>query len=61
MLAIASEKTFQGLMRVIGHPEWISDPRFAAYADRRDNWARSDGRRRSLVAHADDGEMPRRA
>src|SRR5579871_5505290 len=39
MVAIASEKTFQGLMKVIGHPEWISDPRFAAYADRRSNWA----------------------
>jgi crotonobetainyl-CoA:carnitine CoA-transferase CaiB-like acyl-CoA transferase len=39
MVAIASEKTFQGLMQVIGHPEWISDPRFAKYADRRENWA----------------------
>jgi crotonobetainyl-CoA:carnitine CoA-transferase CaiB-like acyl-CoA transferase len=38
MLAIASEKTFQGLIKVIGHPEWIADPRFASYADRRDNW-----------------------
>ena len=39
MVAIASEKTFQGLMKVIGHPEWINDPRFAVYADRRANWA----------------------
>ena len=39
MLAVASEKTFQGLIRVIGHPEWVSDPRFATYSDRRDNWA----------------------
>jgi crotonobetainyl-CoA:carnitine CoA-transferase CaiB-like acyl-CoA transferase len=39
MLAIASEKTFQGLMSAIGRPEWVSDPRFAAYADRRSNWA----------------------
>jgi crotonobetainyl-CoA:carnitine CoA-transferase CaiB-like acyl-CoA transferase len=38
MLAIASEKTFHGLMKVIGHPEWIGDPRFAAYADRRSHW-----------------------
>jgi crotonobetainyl-CoA:carnitine CoA-transferase CaiB-like acyl-CoA transferase len=38
MVAIASEKTFQSLMKVIGHPEWVSDPRFAAYADRRENW-----------------------
>ncbi len=39
MVAIASEKTFQGLMKVIGRPEWVSDPRFAKYADRRNNWA----------------------
>ncbi len=39
MLAIASEKTFQSLIEVIGHPEWIADPRFAKYSDRRDNWA----------------------
>ena len=39
MVAVASEKTFQSLMQVIGHPEWVDDPRFAAYADRRDNWA----------------------
>jgi CoA:oxalate CoA-transferase len=39
MVAIASEKTFQNLMQVIGHVEWVSDPRFAKYANRRDNWA----------------------
>jgi crotonobetainyl-CoA:carnitine CoA-transferase CaiB-like acyl-CoA transferase len=39
MLAVASEKTFQSLIRVIGHPEWIDDPRFAKYPDRRENWA----------------------
>src|SRR5260370_30054859 len=39
MVAIASEKTFQGLMKVIGRPEWVGDPRFARYADRRNNWA----------------------
>jgi crotonobetainyl-CoA:carnitine CoA-transferase CaiB-like acyl-CoA transferase len=39
MLAIASEKTFQSLIKVIGHPEWIVDPRFAKYSDRRENWA----------------------
>ena len=38
MVAIASEKTFQSLMKVIGHPEWVTDPRFARYADRRENW-----------------------
>ena len=40
MMAIASEKTFQALMQVIGHPEWVSDARFAKYSDRRENWAR---------------------
>src|ERR1700726_3257292 len=39
MLAIASEKTFQSLIKVIGHPEWIADPRFLKYSDRRDHWA----------------------
>jgi crotonobetainyl-CoA:carnitine CoA-transferase CaiB-like acyl-CoA transferase len=38
MVAIASEKTFQGLVNLIGHPEWVSDPRFGTYTDRRDNW-----------------------
>src|SRR6478752_2402234 len=38
MVAIASEKTFQGLLQVIGNPEWITDPRFAKYSDRRANW-----------------------
>ena len=27
-------------VQVIGHPEWISDPRFAKYPDRRENWAK---------------------
>jgi CoA:oxalate CoA-transferase len=39
MIAIASEKTFQSLVTAAGHPEWISDHRFAKYADRRNNWA----------------------
>jgi CoA:oxalate CoA-transferase len=38
MVAIASEKTFQNLVTAAGHPEWINDPRFAKYADRRNNW-----------------------
>ena len=38
MVAIASEKTFQGLVRVAGHPEWTGDSRFAKYADRRNHW-----------------------
>jgi crotonobetainyl-CoA:carnitine CoA-transferase CaiB-like acyl-CoA transferase len=38
MLAIASEKTFQSLLKVIGHPEWTGDPRFGKYSSRRDNW-----------------------
>jgi CoA:oxalate CoA-transferase len=39
MIAIASEKTFQGLVTAAGHPEWITDPRFAKYGDRRANWS----------------------
>jgi CoA:oxalate CoA-transferase len=38
MVAIASEKTFQGLVTAAGHAEWIGDPRFARYADRRNHW-----------------------
>ncbi|HET7887352.1 MAG TPA: CoA transferase [Bradyrhizobium sp.] len=38
MVAIASEKTFQGLVRAAGHPDWIEDARFAKYADRRRHW-----------------------
>jgi crotonobetainyl-CoA:carnitine CoA-transferase CaiB-like acyl-CoA transferase len=38
MITISSEKSFQSLMKAIGRPEWISDPRFAAYAMRRANW-----------------------
>jgi crotonobetainyl-CoA:carnitine CoA-transferase CaiB-like acyl-CoA transferase len=38
MPAVASERTFQGLARAAGHPEWITDARFAAYPDRRRHW-----------------------
>jgi CoA:oxalate CoA-transferase len=38
MPAVASEKTFQSLCLAAGHAEWISDQRFARYADRRNNW-----------------------
>jgi CoA:oxalate CoA-transferase len=38
MVAVASEKTFQGLVSASGHPEWIDDPRFAKYGDRRNHW-----------------------
>jgi len=38
MLAVASERTFQNLAAASGHPGWISDPRFARYADRRRHW-----------------------
>ena len=39
MLAVASEKTFQNLVKAAGHPELQSDARFQKYADRRANWA----------------------
>jgi CoA:oxalate CoA-transferase len=38
MPAVASEKSFQGVCQAAGHPEWINDPRFARYPDRRSNW-----------------------
>ena len=38
MVAVASEKTFQGFAQAAGHPEWVSDPRFALYVDRRAHW-----------------------
>lgn len=39
MLAVASERTFQNLARVAGREDWITDPRFEKYMDRRANWA----------------------
>lgn len=38
MLAVASERTFQDLARAAGRPDWVDDPRFKVYADRRLNW-----------------------
>src|SRR5215472_9079204 len=38
MPAIASERTFQNLAAASGRPEWITDPRFARYGDRRRHW-----------------------
>jgi CoA:oxalate CoA-transferase len=37
-LSIASERTFQNLAAASGHPNWLSDPRFAEYPNRRANW-----------------------
>jgi crotonobetainyl-CoA:carnitine CoA-transferase CaiB-like acyl-CoA transferase len=38
MMAVASEKTFVGMCEAAGRPEWVSDPRYARYLDRRNNW-----------------------
>ncbi len=38
MVAVASEKSFQGFAQSIGQPGLITDPRFALYNDRRTNW-----------------------
>src|SRR5439155_11001384 len=38
MLAVASERTFADLARAAERPDWLADPRFAVYADRRRNW-----------------------
>lgn len=37
-LSIASERTFQNLAIASGHSQWVTDPRFARYPDRRTNW-----------------------
>jgi crotonobetainyl-CoA:carnitine CoA-transferase CaiB-like acyl-CoA transferase len=37
-LSIASERTFQNLAAASCHPHWLTDPRFAEYANRRANW-----------------------
>jgi crotonobetainyl-CoA:carnitine CoA-transferase CaiB-like acyl-CoA transferase len=38
-IAVASERTFQGLAEVAGRKDLITDPRFERYLDRRSNWA----------------------
>jgi crotonobetainyl-CoA:carnitine CoA-transferase CaiB-like acyl-CoA transferase len=38
MLATASERTFQDMAAAAGREDWLSDPRFEKYADRRMNW-----------------------
>jgi CoA:oxalate CoA-transferase len=37
-LSVASERTFRNLAAACGRRDWIDDPRFAAYPDRRANW-----------------------
>jgi crotonobetainyl-CoA:carnitine CoA-transferase CaiB-like acyl-CoA transferase len=37
-VAVASERTFQGLAAAAGRLDWLADQRFAAYPDRRANW-----------------------
>ncbi len=37
-LSIASERTFQNLAAASLHPQWLEDPRFRLYEDRRAHW-----------------------
>jgi len=37
-MAVASERTFQGMAATAGREDWIRDARFAKYLDRRANW-----------------------
>lgn len=37
-LSVASERTFQNMAAACGRHDWIADPRFAKYPDRRANW-----------------------
>jgi CoA:oxalate CoA-transferase len=38
MLATASEKTFQDMATAAGRRDWLTDPRFEKYKERRMNW-----------------------
>jgi crotonobetainyl-CoA:carnitine CoA-transferase CaiB-like acyl-CoA transferase len=38
MPAVASERSFRNLAMASGNLQWIGDPRFARYEDRRDHW-----------------------
>jgi crotonobetainyl-CoA:carnitine CoA-transferase CaiB-like acyl-CoA transferase len=38
MLATASERTFQDMASAANRRDWLTDPRFEKYADRRMNW-----------------------
>jgi crotonobetainyl-CoA:carnitine CoA-transferase CaiB-like acyl-CoA transferase len=38
LVAIASEPTFQAAATATGNPGWVTDPRYARFADRRANW-----------------------
>ena len=38
MIATASEKTFQDMVTAAGRRDWLADPRFEKYHDRRMNW-----------------------
>jgi CoA:oxalate CoA-transferase len=37
-LSVASERTFQNMAAAAGRPDWLTDPRFQKYQDRRVNW-----------------------
>src|SRR5262249_31826236 len=39
-LSVASERTFQNLASAAGREDWVTDPRFAEYQNRRANWGR---------------------
>ncbi len=38
-LAVASERTFYAMAAAAGRQDWLTDPRFEVYIDRRGNWA----------------------
>jgi CoA:oxalate CoA-transferase len=39
VIAPTSQKNFEGLIRVIGREEWLTDPRFVSTVTRESNWA----------------------
>jgi crotonobetainyl-CoA:carnitine CoA-transferase CaiB-like acyl-CoA transferase len=38
MPAMGSERIFQGLAKATGHEDWLTDPRFALFDERRKHW-----------------------
>ena len=59
MMAIASEKTFQSLMQVIGHPEVGERSALCEIFRSAGKLDEPDRRRRGVVAHCDDRAVPR--
>ena len=56
-LSVASERTFQNLAAAAGRRDWIDDPRFAKYPDRRANWGQLIDELESWSSHLPKAEV----